>query len=195
MRRVAIVLFDDVEVLDFAGPFEIFSVCGNRWAEKPFDVYTVAQENRLIAARNNLLVQPHFAIDDCPPPDIVVMPGGRGTRTQQHNPVLLEWLRAQAGRIELMTSVCTGSLVLGAAGLLDGLRATTHHSAFDELAEAAPKVEVVRGVRWVDNGFVVTSAGVQAGMDMSLHIITRLFGDEAAYETAAYIEYVWEPGA
>jgi transcriptional regulator GlxA family with amidase domain len=194
MRNVAIVLFEDVEVLDFAGPFEIFSVTGQRSPEgAAFHVYTVAETGGLVPARNNLLVQPHHTLADCPPPDIVVMPGGRGTRRQQHNPALLDWLRAQAARVELMTSVCTGSLVLGAAGLLDGLHATTHYSAYDELSAIAPSTLVDRGVRFVDNGFIITSAGVQAGMDMALHIVARLHGRDTAHETAAYIEYLWEP--
>lgn len=194
MRNVAIVLFEDVEVLDFAGPFEIFSVTGQRSPEgAAFHVYTVAESTELVPARNNLLVQPHHTLADCPPPDIVVMPGGRGTRQQMHNPALLNWLREQAARIELMTSVCTGSLVLGAAGLLDGLRATTHYSAYDELSAIAPSTTVERSVRYVDNGFIITSAGVQAGMDMALHIVARLHGRDAAHETAAYIEYQWEP--
>lgn len=194
MRNVAIILFEDVEVLDFAGPFEIFSVTGQRSPSgAQFRVYTVAETMELVSARNGLLVQPHFTFETCPPPDIVVMPGGRGTVTQQRNPVLLAWLQAQAQRVELMTSVCSGSVVLGAAGLLDGLRATTHHSDLDELRAAAPTVTVLEHVRFVDNGFVITSAGVQAGMDMSLHVVSRLLGKEAARETAHHIEYLWEP--
>jgi transcriptional regulator GlxA family with amidase domain len=194
MRNVAIVLFEDVEVLDFAGPFEIFSVTGRRSAGgPPFNVYTVAETDGLVPARNNLLVQPHFTFSSCPPPDIVVMPGGRGTVQQQVNPVLLDWLRQQNARVELMTSVCSGSVVLGAAGLLDGLKATTHHTDFDALRAAAPAVTAIENVRYVDNGHIVTSAGVQAGMDMSLHVVARLLGEDVARETARYIEYVWEP--
>ncbi|MFQ3567840.1 MAG: DJ-1/PfpI family protein [Aggregatilineales bacterium] len=193
-RNVAIVLFDEVEVLDFAGPFEIFSVTGRHTAsERPFNVYTVAEADGPITARNNLVIMPSYTMANCPPPDIVVVPGGYGTRTQMHNPALIGWVREQAARVELMTSVCTGALVLANAGLLDGLAATTHFSSYDLLAETAPTVEVRRGVRYVDNGAIITSAGVQAGMDMALHIVARLLGKDAAHETASYIEYDWQP--
>jgi len=193
-RNVAIVLFNEVEVLDFAGPFEIFSVTGRRTTgERPFNVYTAAETDGPIAARGDLIIMPNYTLATCPPPDIVVVPGGYGTRAQMHNPALLGWVREQAARVELMTSVCTGSLVLANAGLLDGLAATTHFSAYDLLAETAPTVDVRRGVRYVDNGAIITSAGVQAGMDMALHIIARLLGKDTAHETASYIEYDWQP--
>lgn len=193
MRNVAILIFDDVEVLDFAGPFEIFSVTGLRSeGEPPFNVYTVADDDGVVMARNKLSINPHYAIDNCPPPDILVIPGGYGTRREMNNPVLLDWVRQQAARVELTTSVCTGALMLGKAGLLEGLAATTHYGAYDLLQEIAPNTEVRRGERFVDNGGIITSAGVQAGMDMSLHIIARLLGAEAARETAHYIEYEWQ---
>jgi transcriptional regulator GlxA family with amidase domain len=192
-RNVAILLFDEVEVLDFAGPFEVFSVASTRTDPPTLHVYTVAETARVIHARNNLQVVPHFTLEDCPPPDIVVVPGGLGTRQQMHNPVLLDWVRAQAARVELMTSVCTGSLILGNAGLLDGRPATTHYKEYDLLAAISPSITVVRGVRYVDDGAIVTSAGVQAGMDMALHVVARLLGGDIARATAANIEYDWQP--
>ena len=192
-RNVAIVLFDEVEVLDFAGPFEVFSVAGTRGGEPTLRVYTVAETVRVIRARGGLQVMPEFSLADCPPPDIVVVPGGFGTRREMHNPALLNWLREQAARAELMTSVCTGSLVLGSAGLLDGLTATTHHEEYDLLEKISPAITVVRGVRYVDNGAVITSAGVQAGMDMALHVVARLLGEDVARATAGNIEYAWQP--
>jgi transcriptional regulator GlxA family with amidase domain len=193
-RNVAILLFDEVEVLDFAGPFEIFSVTGLRGGgEKPFNVYTVAEKPGTISARNNLIVQPHYTIADCPPPDLFVIPGGYGSRAAMRNPAILDWVRRQHEQSELTLSVCTGALVLGAVGLLDGLQATTHYGSYDLLAEVAPQTTVIRGVRYVDNGKVITSAGVQAGMDMALHVVARLLGNEVARETAHYIEYEWEP--
>ncbi|MBL8146590.1 MAG: DJ-1/PfpI family protein [Anaerolineae bacterium] len=193
VRNVAIVLFDEVEVLDFAGPFEVFSVAGSLGGEKTLNVYTVAEEMRVIQARGGLQVLPGYTLRDCPPPDIIVVPGGYGTRHQMKNAVLLGWLREQAGRVELLTSVCTGSLVLGGAGLLDGWQATTHHEEIDLLVEAAPAANVVRDVRYVDNGRIITSAGVQAGMDMALHVVARLLGEETARAAAANIEYDWRP--
>ncbi len=195
-RNVAILLFDEVEVLDFAGPFEIFSVTGLRsGGEAPFNVYTVAENAGPISARNKLTVTPHYTIDTCPPPDIIVIPGGfgahRGSRAAMRNPAILDWVKRQHERTELTLSVCTGALVLATAGLLDGLQSTTHYGSYDLLGQVAPRTTVMRGVRYVDNGKVITSAGVQAGMDMALHVVARLLGDEAARETAHYIEYDW----
>jgi transcriptional regulator GlxA family with amidase domain len=194
-RNVAIVLFDEVEVLDFAGPFEVFSVCGRERGEQPFNVYTVAEAARPVLARGGLSVNPHFTLADCPPPDIVLTPGGYGTRAQMRNPALLGWLKEVHARAELTLSVCTGALVLGSAGLLDGLKATTYHTAFDLLRGAAPAAEVIAGARWIDNGQVITSAGVSAGIDMALHVVERLLGKAAADETAAYMEYDTWPRA
>lgn len=191
MRNVAILLFDEVEVLDFAGPFEIFSVTGRRsGGEVPFNVYTVAEKTP-ISARNGLSINPSYLLDTCPPPDIIVVPGGNGTRRAMHEAHILDWVRQMDARTELTLSVCTGALVLGTAGLLDGLQATTHYGAYDLLQETVPSAAVQRGVRYVDSGRIITSAGVQAGMDMSLHVIARLLGHEVAEETARYIEYEW----
>jgi transcriptional regulator GlxA family with amidase domain len=191
--NVAIVVFDEVEVLDFAGPYEVFATTKEDTSEPPFNVYLVAEEKRPINARNRFTVVPQYTFGDCPPPHIVVVPGGYGTRAQMKNPVMLDWLKAQNQRVDLMTSVCTGSLVLGSAGLLDGLKATTHHSEYDLLAKVAPSAVVKRGVRFVDNGAIITSAGVQAGMDMALHVVGRLCGEETALATAQNMEYLWQP--
>lgn len=189
-RNVAILIFDEVEVLDFCGPLEVFGVAGRRsLPEMPFNVYTVAQEMRLINARNNLIVQPNYSFADCPAPDILLIPGGYGTRQEQHNETLLAWINDQFESVELLLSVCTGSLILGRAGLLDGLQATTHWAAMDELREAAPNSAIRPDDRWVDNGKIVTSAGVSAGIDMALYIVQRLHGAEVADATARSMQY------
>jgi transcriptional regulator GlxA family with amidase domain len=190
VRHVAIVIFDDVEVLDFCGPFEVFGVCGRRSGITPFEVHTVA-ERRPVIARNKLNVNPTylFADADAPKPDIVVVPGGYGTRREMHNPVVLDWVLKAQRDAELLLSVCTGALILGAAGLLDGLEATTHYGAYDELRKAAPSCIVRTDQRYVDSGAVVTSAGVSAGIDMALHVVERLHGTDVAQETARYMEY------
>jgi transcriptional regulator GlxA family with amidase domain len=198
MRNVAIFIFDEVEVLDFAGPFEVFSVCGlRRGGEKPFNVYTVA-EKEVVHARNHLKIIPHYSLSNCPDPDIVLLPGGGGThpdgtpfgsRREMHNQVLLQWIREKNRTAELMLSVCTGSLLLGRAGLLDGLAATTHWKAVDTMREAAPNTRLLPEERWVDNGRIILSAGISAGIDMSLYVISRLLGKEAADETAQYMQY------
>jgi len=190
-KNVAVVIFDEVEVLDFCGPFEVFSVAGRRHDLDPFNVYTVAETNRPILARNHLSVNPRYTIADCPTPDILVVPGGYGTRREMANAVLVQWIKQAAAGAQLTLSVCTGALLLARAGVLDGLTATTHHGAFDVLRENAPNTNVVEE-RYVDNGSVITSAGVAAGIDMSLHIVERELGREVAEEAAHYIEYRWQ---
>lgn len=188
-RTVAIVLFDEIEVLDFAGPFEVFSVCGRRSQLDPFDVFTVSERGQTIRARNGLVVTPLYSFENAPAPDILLVPGGFGTRREMKNPVMLEWVARHGKRCEFLLSVCTGALVLACAGLLDGLSATTHHLAFDELRAVAPRTNIREGERIVDNGRVVLSSGVSAGIDMSLHMVSRLLGDDLARETARYMEY------
>ncbi len=188
-RSVGIVLFDDVEVLDFAGPFEVFSVCGRRSQLDPFDVFTLSERGQTIRARNGLIVTPLHSFASAPSPDIVLVPGGFGTRREMKNPVMLEYVARVAGRCEFLLSVCTGALILACAGQLDGLAATTHHLAFPELRAVAPRSDIREGARIVDNGRVILSSGVSAGIDMSLHVVSRLLGDDLARETAHYREY------
>jgi transcriptional regulator GlxA family with amidase domain len=191
-QNVAVLIFDEVEVLDFCGPFEVFSVTDSYAAERPFNVYTVAEKTPILA-RNNLSVNPAFLLDDpnCPQPDLIVVPGGRGTRQAMYNERLLAWIKSNAQRAALTLSVCTGALMLARAGLLEGLAATTHHSAFDELRAVAPNTTVLEDQRIVDNGTVIVSAGISAGIDMALHVVARLHGIEKARQTARYMEYDW----
>ncbi len=191
-RNVAVLIFDEVEVLDFAGPFEVFSVTGRRDGSDPFDVYTVAEKAGPVLAYNRLSVNPHYALDECPAPDVLVVPGGPGTRRERHNRVLIDWISRHARRAKPVFSVCTGALLLAEAGLLNGLSATTHHGAIDRLRDAAPDATIEEGKRFVDNGNVVTSAGISAGIDASLHIVASLLGVEQARETAMHMEYDWE---
>ncbi len=201
-RRVVIAIFDDVEVLDFAGPFEVFSVAGRRQGLEPFEVLLVAQEMRLIKARNNFMVMPHFSLADCPPSDLFLIPGGGGrradgapfgTRFEKDNPVLLEWIKERHRSNELTLSVCSGSLILASAGLLEGLPATSHRGALQELRDISPNVQVIQGRKTVDAGRIVTSGGISAGIDMALDVVAKLHGLELARETAYYMEYDWEP--
>jgi transcriptional regulator GlxA family with amidase domain len=188
-RKVAILLFDDVEVLDFAGPFEVFSVTGQRVGDGLLDVWTVAQKPLPVRARNGLSVNAQYCFADSPQPDILVVPGGYGTRKEMNNVVLTDWITHQAERSELVLSVCSGALLLAKAGLLEGLRATTHHGAMEELRLAAPSTCHVEEERIIDNGRIILSAGVSAGIDMAFHVVARLFGELVADETADYIEY------
>lgn len=198
MKNVAIVLFDKVEVLDFAGPFEVFSVCGAHGENQGhFNVYTVAERSPVVA-RGGLSISPTYLFENCPTPDIFLVPGGGGytdsgvpfgSRKEMDNPVMLQWVTTQNKTAELVLSVCTGSLILGKAGLLDGLTATTHWKAIDQLIAAAPNASVVDDQRWVDNGRVILSAGVSAGIDMSLYVIQKLLGKTVAAETARGMQY------
>ena len=197
MLKVGILIFDDVEVLDFCGPFEVFSI-----ARKPsessddvplFEAITVAEEDRLIVCRGGLLVQPHYTISNHARLDIVVVPGGQGTRREMHNTRLLDWIEAQAASGATMTSVCTGAFLLAEKGMLDGRSATTHWGSVDWLSEHYPQVNVLGDTRVVDTGDVITSAGVSAGIDMALSVVRRLHGEETAAWTARRMEYDYSP--
>lgn len=191
-RNVAILIFDEVEILDFCGPYEVFGVTGRRKDSGPFNVYTVAEQSRPIIARNQLSINPQYTIAQCPPPDILLVPGGYGTRQEMHNFVLIDWLKKCSFHSELLLSVCTGALLLAKAGLLENLAATTHHLAIDLLKEVAPNTEIRAGDRFVDNGKIILSAGISAGIDMSLYVVAKLLGKAEAIETAQYMEYDWK---
>jgi transcriptional regulator GlxA family with amidase domain len=188
-KHVAILVFDDVEVLDFAGPFEVFAVTDELRAHEEFHVFTVAEMRTTIRARNGLKIVPDFTLENCPAAHVLVIPGGWGTRALLNRAMLLEWVRKQARSAEVVMSVCTGALVLAKTGLLDGLRATTHHECIDLLRELAPAAIIESGERFTDNGKVCTSAGISAGIDLSLHVVGRLLGHETADTTARHMEY------
>ncbi|MBE5106761.1 DJ-1/PfpI family protein [Bacillus thuringiensis] len=176
-------------MLDFAGPFEVFSVTKVN-EEKPFTVYTVSQNGEMITARNGLKVQPHYSIEDLPPVDILIIPGGLGAREiEMKNEIVIEWIRQQMKEVKLITSVCTGALLLAKAGLLEGLKATTHWGSIDNFKNEFPNVQVLENVKFVDEGHIITSAGISAGINMSFHIVKNLLGVEIAEETAKRMEY------
>lgn len=187
--NVAIVLFPSVELLDFAGPGEVFAATHTAKGHG-FHVYTVAESRAPLKSMGFLTVTPEYTFDDCPAPDIVVVPGG-------HVPLdsakLRAWVRARAQSADLMMSVCNGALVLASAGLLEGLEVTTHHSALNELALIEPNARVLTNRRFVDSGRVLTSAGISAGIDGALHVVERTLGEEIAWRTARYMEYDWRP--
>ncbi|AXO93494.1 DJ-1/PfpI family protein [Bacillus cereus] len=186
---VGIFLFNEVEVLDFAGPFEVFSITKVH-EEKPFTVYTVSQNGEMITARNGLKVQPDYSIEDLPPVDILIIPGGNGAReNEMKNDIIINWVRQQMKEVKLMTSVCTGALLLAKAGLLEGLKATTHWASIQTFKKDFPNVEVMENVKFVDEGHIITSAGISAGINMSFHIVKNLLGVEIAEETAKNMEY------
>jgi transcriptional regulator GlxA family with amidase domain len=192
-RNLAILVFDDVEVLDFCGPFEVFSVANRLTDPPPFRIFTVAEKPGPILTRGGLSINPHCRLTDCAQPGLLLVPGGQGTRREMGNEPLLDWIRQSAAQAEFVLSVCTGALLLGKAGLLDGLEATTHHGAMDLLRQVAPKTTVHAIRRVVDNGRVICSAGIAAGIDMSLHVVARLLGSAAAIRVTQHLEYPWEP--
>jgi transcriptional regulator GlxA family with amidase domain len=192
-KRVGIVVFDDVEVLDFCGPFEVFSIVRmdeeQRGVPSPFEVILVAENRRQVTASGGLKIIPDHDFDDCPSLDILVVPGGWGTRRELNNTVMLEWLRQTAATVETLTSVCTGSMLLGFVGLLNGLHATTHWRSLDWMRESFPSVTVEYDQHVVEDGRVVTSAGISAGIDMALKVVARYYGEAIARATARHMEY------
>jgi transcriptional regulator GlxA family with amidase domain len=195
-KRVGILIFPDVEVLDFTGPFEVFSLVRfneeRRWEEhSPFDVILIAESMEEIRASGGMRVAADCTIDDCPRLDVLVIPGGWGTRREINNARLIAWIAEQGRKVETLTSVCTGSLLLGQARLLDGKPATTHYQALDWLRDRFPSVDVHsdENVVETDNGRVLTSAGISAGIDMALMVVARHYGESTARATANFMEY------
>ena len=195
MRRVGIYLFDEVEVLDFAGPFEVFSTASrvfrkmNREGEVPFEVITLGVNRATVRARGGLRVEPQFSLEDHPKIDVLLIPGGVVT-AELEKPAVISWIAAQARSAELTASICTGAFLAGKAGLL-GRRVTTHWEDIAELRAFLPNNEVVENTRWVDEGDFISSGGISAGLDMSFHIVARLTSRELALRTARQMEYEW----
>lgn len=191
-RNAAILVFDDIEVLDFAGPFEVFSVAGSMMTQapyQPFFTYTMGLTHATVNARGRLRIQPTFSLDDAPTPHILIVPGGYGSRRLLVNDRLLAWLSETAPKCEIVASVCTGALILAAAGLAKGKRVTTHHGAFDRLSALEPSCVVERDQRFVQDGKYWFSGGVSAGTDMSLAIVKHLLGDNKA--VVDEMEWMW----
>jgi len=192
--QAGILIFPDVEVLDFAGPFEVFSVTRlneerRREEPSPFDVKLIAENLEPVVASGGLRVLADYDFNNCPPLEILVVPGGWGTRTQIENKQLIDWIAKVGKEVETLTSVCTGSMLLGRARLLDGLRATTHWRALDWMRDSFPEVTVESELHVVEHGRVLTSAGISAGIDMALRVVARYCGETVARATARHMEY------
>jgi transcriptional regulator GlxA family with amidase domain len=193
-KRVGIVVFPDVEVLDFCGPFEVFSVTRldeerRREEPSPFEVLLVAEGPGPVVTTGGMKVTPDHTLEICPPLDILVVPGGWGTRTEMKNARLVAWIKERAQQVETLTSVCTGSMLLGQAGLLDGRHATTHWRALQWMRDSFPAVTVEEKLHVVEDGHVLTSAGISAGIDMALRVVARYHGEAVARNTARHMEY------
>lgn len=190
---IGIVVFPDVEELDFAGPWEVLGEWAEGHPEDEVRLRLLARDDAPVRCRKGLRVVPDATLDAAGPLDLVIFPGGQGTRPLMRDEEMLAWVREQAAAGTLMTSVCTGSLVYAAAGLLDGRPATTHWAALDTLRDAGRDIDVRESERFVDDGSVVTAAGVSAGIDMALHLVERLHSAERARDVRREIQYDPEP--
>ncbi len=186
MRNLGIIIFDNVEDLDFTGPLEVFGTT-SRLTPNSLHPFTIQRDGREVKTVNGLRVRPDYSFRECPRLDILLVPGGIGTRTEMKDSETLEFVKRNAVTCELVLSVCTGALVLAAAGVLNGKRATTHWAVLDQL-KAFPQV-TVDPLRYVRDGKIVTSAGVSAGIDMALYITKELYGTSVCEDVARDIEY------
>jgi transcriptional regulator GlxA family with amidase domain len=189
-KTVAFVLFEGVEELDFVGPWEVFTMAG-MVVPGEVSAFTVAEKSGLVKCAKGLQVVAEHDFESCPKADIVLVPGGNATRQEVDNEAMIAFLARMDGQAEYTTSVCTGALLLERAGVLEGLRATTHWSAIELLKKTG--TETVENARFVDNGRVITSSGVSAGIDMALHVVGKIWGPKVAMTAQKYMEYYPEP--
>ena len=199
--NVGIVIFDEVELLDMAGPYEVFTTAArvharNQSAGAPplFTVTALARDMTAVRARAGLRLQPDCTLRDHPPFDCAIVPGGV-VDAELGRADLMAWIAAQASTARILASVCTGALLLAQAGVLDGLEATTHWEDLAALRALRPGLRVREDLRWIDAGSIVTSAGISAGIDMSLHLVERLHSRELALRTARQMEFDWTEAA
>ena len=178
--------------MDFAGPFEVFSVARTYWDGPAPEIEIVGVQPDTISTIGGMQVRPHRNYRDCQNTDLLVIPGGAGTRPLLDDTELIEWISTRSQQASWTLSVCTGALLLAKANLLDGLRATTHHSAIEELEALAPKTTLRPNERFIDNGRITTAAGISAGIDASLHMVAKIALPRIAIETARHMEYDWE---
>jgi transcriptional regulator GlxA family with amidase domain len=193
VTRIGILLFDGAEELDWAGPWEVLAAWARMWPDDGAEIFTLAPSDQPVSCAKGLRVLADHVWDAAPPFDVVLVPGGQGTRPLARDERTLDWVRACRDRGVLVTSVCTGSLVLAAAGLLRDRPATTYWNAFPELLELDPTIDARPDDRFVDDGDIVTAAGVSAGIDMALHLVARLHSTERARDVRRYIQYDPQP--
>jgi transcriptional regulator GlxA family with amidase domain len=192
-RTIGIFLFDMVEEIDAIGPWEVFAWWTHAYPDDGWEATTFSADGRPVTGDNTLVIHPHHTIDSVPALDVLVHPGGDGHLEMLENQAHLEWLREQKRRVPLMTSVCTGSVVFAAAGLLSGRPATSHRSSLDHMKAIDPTIEVRAGERFVDDGDVITASGLSAGIDMALHVLGRLVSPERARDVREGINYAPAP--
>jgi transcriptional regulator GlxA family with amidase domain len=188
-RHIGIVLFPDVEELDAVGPYEVLAYWTRTFPEDGYSTLCISRDGGMVTCAKGLRIEAHSSFAQAPALDVLLHPGGVGTRPLLKDEWHLDWVREQRATVPLMTSVCSGALVFAAAGLLRGRPATTHWGALGELAELDRTTVIDPAARFVDDGDLVTSAGVSAGIDMALHLVRRLAGVERAREVRRYIQY------
>jgi len=186
IKNVAILIFEGVQIIDYTGPYEVLGQV------RGLDVFTVSETGKTITTAMGMSVNPKFSFETAPEPDIIVVPGGNAEQAYG-NPRVISWLQEKAAKADYVMSVCNGAFILAKAGLLDGKKATTFYGLINELREFAPKTEVVTDQRFVDNGKVITSAGLSSGIDAALHLVSKLKGEVRAKELALHLEYDWDP--
>ncbi|HUI69159.1 MAG TPA: DJ-1/PfpI family protein [Spirochaetia bacterium] len=194
-RNVSILVFDDVEVLDFSGPYEVFNVAAASAAPPPFSVFSVGITGEAILGRGHFTFTPRYSIENCPQADILIVPGGFGTRALLRHEGLIKWISEQAEKVEWLLSVCTGALLLAKAGLLQNCTATTHHTAFELLRELSPTTVLAEDRRFVQSSAkIITSGGISAGIDLALHMVDKLVGSAVRDSVVEEMEYNWGNG-
>ena len=193
-KCAGILLFPDVEVLDFCGPYEVFTVTRldesrRRETQSPFEVCLIAEKDGPVTAAGGLRVLPNNTLAAAPHLDILIVPGGWGVRKEIENEKLIRWIAARGREVDTLAAVCTGSMLLGRAGLLDARRATTHWRTFDWMRDTFPQITVEEELHVVEDGNIVTSAGISAGIDLALRVVARYHGEAVARATARHMEY------
>lgn len=190
-RNVGVLLFDRVEVLEFSGPYEVFAVANRLSDTELFDLHTVSYSGEPLRAYGGLQLIPDFAMHDCPPLDVIIVPGGDGSKEVMQVEEALNWIVHRAEQAEKVMSVCSGALILAKGGLLDDLQGTTHHRLCRALEQLAPKTAIIREARFVDNGRIMTTAGIASGIDGALEILYELHGQETCEAVARFMEHNW----
>lgn len=191
LMNIGIYLYDQAEVLDFSGPFEVFStasrVCPN---DDPFNAFLIGESGEMVIARAGYKVLPDYGFHNHPPIDILIVVGGDHSK-EIHKPRVTNWIYQQAHKVNLVASVCTGAFLLAKTSVLTTQKVTTHWEDIADLKAQFPKLNVIEGVRWVDEGELITSAGISAGIDMSLHLVSKLHSLELAEKTARQMDFDW----
>ena len=191
MKNIGIYIYDDAEVLDFSGPFEVFSVASRLLGEtEKFNLFFVSEKNTIIKARGGFCVQTHYTFETCPSIDLLIVVGGDHTE-EVKNANVISWVKDTANKARLVASVCTGAFILAQAKILTSQKVTTHWEDIDDLSKDFPSLNIQRNVRWVEEGNIITSAGISAGIDMSLYLVSKIRSNELALKTAKRMEFDW----